>query len=72
MKRYYFGLLDNAFNDLDAFIPDGSSKQAAINKAKKWMKENCVKSAQLSVNSMITNNLLDVIEINILNNENIR
>lgn len=65
MKRYYFQLLDKSYNDLGAFIPDGSNKQAAINRAKKWMQENSVKNAQLSVNSMATNNLLDVIEINI-------
>ena len=39
MRRYYFELLDENYNDLGAFIPDGSSKQAAVNKAKKWMRE---------------------------------
>lgn len=32
MRRYYFELTDGNYDDLDAFIPDGSSKQAAINK----------------------------------------
>lgn len=65
MKRYYFELLDESYNDLGASIPDGSSKQAAVNKAKKWMRENGIKYAQLSVNSMITDNLLQCIDIEI-------
>jgi hypothetical protein len=65
MRRYYFELLDENYNDLGASIPDGSSKQAAVNKAKKWMRENGIKYAQLSVNSMITDNLLQCIDIEI-------
>lgn len=65
MRRYNFELLDENYNDLGASIPDGSSKQAAINKAKKWMRENGIKYAQLSVNSMITDNLLQCIDIEI-------
>lgn len=49
MTRYWFTLMDERYNDLGAFIPDGSNKQAAINRAKRWMKENGVKSAQLEV-----------------------
>ncbi len=63
MKRYYFQLLNESYDDLGALIPDGSSKQTAINRAKRWMKENGVKYAQLSVNSMRTDNILDIIEI---------
>lgn len=63
MKRYFFQLLDENCNDIGAFIPDGSSKQSAINKARKWMQSNGVRFAQLSVNSMQTENLLDIIEI---------
>lgn len=63
MKRYYFNLLDSNYNDLGAFIPDGSSKKTALNRAKKWMCEHGIKEAQLEVNSMMTDNLLDVIEI---------
>lgn len=63
MKRYFFQLLDESYNDLGALIPDGSSKQSAINKARKWMRANGVSFAQLSVNSMQTENLLDIIEI---------
>ena len=63
MRRYYFVLTDVHCNNLDAFIPDGSNKQTAVNHAKRWMKENGVKVAQLEVNSMRTDNLLDVIDI---------
>ena len=63
MKRYYFQRLNESYDDLGALIPDGSSKQTAINRAKRWMKENGVKYAQLSVNSMRTDNILDIIEI---------
>ena len=63
MNRYWFELTDERYNDLGVSIPDGSSKQTAINHAKRWMKENCVRVAELAVNSMITGNLLDTIEI---------
>ena len=63
MKRYYFQLLNESYDDLGALIPDGSSKQAAVNRAKRWMNENGVKYAQLSVNSMKTDNILELIEI---------
>lgn len=63
MGRYYFELTDGNYNDLGAFIPDGSNKQAAINKARLWMKDNGIKKAILSVNSMRTDNLLDAIDI---------
>lgn len=63
MRRYYFQLTDAHYNDLGAFIPDGSNKQSAINRAKRWMKENGVEAAALAVNSMATDNLLDVIDI---------
>ena len=63
MKRYYFELLNESYDSLGVLIPDGSSKQTAINRAKRWMIENGVKYAQLSVNSMITSNILDIIKI---------
>lgn len=34
MKRYWFELTDERYNDLGVSIPDGSSKQTAINHAK--------------------------------------
>lgn len=65
MKRYWFALMDEAYEDLGALIPDGSSKKTAINRAKRWMQESGIKSAQLQVNSMITDNLLEFIPIEI-------
>ena len=63
MKRYFFQLLNENYDDVGALIPDGSSKQSAINKARRWMQANGVQYAQLSVNSMQTENLLDIIDI---------
>lgn len=65
MKRYYFALMDEVYNDLGVLIPDGSNKQTAVNRAKRWMRDNGVKTAQLQVNSMITDNLLEFIDIEI-------
>lgn len=65
MKRYFYELLTEDYDALEALIPDGSNKQTAINKAKAWMRENGVKFAKLSVNSLTTSNLLDVIDITI-------
>lgn len=63
MKRYWFELTDEHYNDLGAAIPDGGNKQAAINKARQWMRDNSVTKAKLVVNSMRTDNLIDVIDI---------
>ena len=63
MRRYWFELTDERYNDLGAAIPDGSNKQAAINKARQWMRDNSVAKAMLAVNSMRTDNLIDVINI---------
>lgn len=63
MKHYYYILMNADYDDLGAFISDGSHKQTAINHAKRWMRENGIKSADLSVNSMRTDNILDVISI---------
>lgn len=63
MKRYWFELTDERYNDLGVVIPDGSNKQAAINKARQWMRDNSVTKAMLAVNSMRTDNLIDVIDI---------
>lgn len=65
MKRYWFALMDENYEDLGALIPDGSNKQTAVNRAKRWMRENGINAAQLQVNSMITNNLLEFIDIEI-------
>ena len=63
MRRYWFELTDERNNDLGAFIPDSSSKQSAINRAKRWMRENCIDKAVLAINSMGTNNLIDIVDI---------
>lgn len=60
MKRYWFTLMNEAYEDLGVLI---SSKATAVNRAKRWMQENGVKSAQLQVNSMRTDNLLEFIDI---------
>ena len=63
MKRYWFELLDESYNDLGAMIPDGSNKQTAINCATRWMRDNGVTTAKLSVNSMRTSDILDIIAV---------
>jgi len=63
MKRYWFELLTDSYDDLGAMIPDGSNKASAINRAKRWMKQNGVDRAVLTVNSLMTSNILDVIQI---------
>lgn len=50
---------------MGAAIPDGSNKQAAINKARRWMRDNGISKATLVINSMRTGNLLGVAEIEI-------
>ncbi len=65
MKRYWFALMNEDYDDLGVLIPDGSNKQTAVNRAKRWMQENGVKTAQLQVNSMITDYILEFIEIEI-------
>lgn len=65
MKRYYFELLDEQYNNLGACIPDGSHKATAVNRAKAWMRENNVSEVLLEVNSMKTGNLLEMIFITI-------
>lgn len=63
MKRYWFGLTDRDYNHLGAAIPDGWHKSPAIKYAKDWMKENNISSATLVVNSMTTDDILDMIDI---------
>ncbi len=63
MRRYWFQLLTSDYDELNALIPDGSSKTSAMNQAKRWMKQNSIDSAILAVNSMATSNILDMIQI---------
>lgn len=45
MKRYWHVISDKGVQDLRKVIADGTSKQDAISKARKWIKDNGVKSA---------------------------
>ena len=63
MKRSWFQLLTSNYDELNVCIPDGSSKISATNQAKRWMKQNNINSAILAVNSMVTSNILDMIQI---------
>lgn len=63
MKRYWSVMSKKGVQDLRKVIPDGTSKQAAINKARKWIKDNGVKSAFLLGSSIRTGKLLNVILI---------
>lgn len=65
MRRYFYQLLDEQNNDVGAFIPDGSRKESAVNRAKVWMREHKMQEATLSVNSLATCNILDMILITI-------
>lgn len=65
MKRYYYQLVDERYDELGALIPDGSHKETAENCAKVWMRVNNVSEATLVVNSMRTDNILDMILITI-------
>ena len=50
---------------MDAAIPEGSNMQVAINRARRWMRDNGISKATLVINSMRTGNLLGVVEIEI-------
>lgn len=65
MRRYYFNVLREDYSEIDSIhIPDGSSKQSALNLARRLVKEYGIKDAfYLEVNSMVTSNLLDIIEL---------
>ena len=65
MRRYWFELEVGNGTGLGAALPDGSNRQAAINRARQWMRDNGVRKAVLTVNSMRTDNLPDVIDIEI-------
>ena len=65
MRRYWYELEDEHCNDPSVFIPDGSDKETAVGHARRWMKKNGVKAARLIVYSMRTDNLIDVIDIEV-------
>ena len=61
MKRYYYQLINEQCEEFEAFLPDGSHKENAANRARKWMRENGIAEATLVVNSIFTSNILDMI-----------
>ena len=63
MKRYWYQLLTENYDELGALIPDRSSKTTVTNRAKRWMQQNGIDSAVLEVSSMATSNILDMILI---------
>ena len=63
MKTYTFRLLGPDLEDTGVFIADGNSKDAAVNKARRYMVENEIPVATLEVSSNRTYNLLDAIDI---------
>ena len=72
MKRYYFELIGINYEDLGIAIPDGWHKSPAIKYAKEWMKENGIQNATLIVNSLKTDDVKDVIDLEVtLGTENI-
>lgn len=66
MKRYYYELLDADWTPVPgAFIPDGRIKSRAIAQAKRQMKELGIEQAQLSINSLRTSNILEIVDIDL-------
>ena len=65
METYWFELLDDDFHDLGIAIKDGDNVGVAIDEAKRRMRECGITYAELSVNSMETNDFLYFISIEI-------
>lgn len=63
MKRYYYELMDENYSSYEAAIPDGRIKARAIAQAKRAMRGLGIRRALLTVNSMRTSKLLDIITI---------
>lgn len=63
MKRYYYELMDEDYSSYEAAIPDGRIKTRAIAQAKRAMKNLGIKRDLLTVNSMKTSNILDIITV---------
>lgn len=63
MKRYWSVISEKGVQNLRKVIPDGTNKQDAISKARKWIKDNGVKSAFLIGSSIRTDRILDMILI---------
>lgn len=63
MKRYYYELMDEDYNEYEAAIPDGRIKARAIAQAKRAMRGLGLQRALLVVNSMRTSAILDIITV---------
>lgn len=66
MKRYYYELMGEDYNSYEAAIPDGRIKARAIaqaKRAKRAMRDLGIRRALLVVNSMMTPNILDTVEL---------
>lgn len=55
MKQHWFIMTDKGLYDFSKVIPDGSRKQDALNKARKWIKDNGIKTAILIKSSIRSN-----------------
>lgn len=55
--------MDEDYNSYEAAIPDGRIKARAIAQAKRAMRALGIRRALLAVNSMMTSNILDIIEL---------
>lgn len=63
MKTYYFELMDKNNNSYNVLIPEGQSKTKASAQARRIMRALGIRKALLSVNSMRTSNILDIITV---------
>ena len=64
-KRMYFNILDDDYIEYNAHIKDGTSIRDAKSDAIKFMRANGIKFANLQVNDMATDDIIDTIEINL-------
>lgn len=61
MNRYFYRIMNEQYEDFGAYIPDGSHKSTAVNRARGWMRAHGIAEATLEVSSLATGNLLDMI-----------
>lgn len=51
------------YDEINVPISDGSHKPTAINQGKRWMNEIHITEARLVINSMKTDNIIEIIDI---------
>ena len=49
--------MNEQYEDFGAYIPDGSHKSTAVNRARGWMRAHGIADATLEVSSLATGNL---------------